>query len=236
MTVNQTSYQETEDTTGVRRAGRGKTGRKGQDAGSGHQKDKTRKRTTRGKKTTINRKQKSPVKNPEKRRNAGHHTRPFVLEVVDTLIAEDYAVSKVLNPDSPFDLIATKGDENIRIHVARPGRNITNARSVVEQYREAIDRIRPFWKSDRDNLQIRIPSRTLGQVSYQVYAGGIWNVRTKQRAVTKTPPVRPDATTGEFNAAIKQMRDACDPSEQTGAETGPVQVTAQAGIPMKSPC
>jgi hypothetical protein len=189
-----------------------------------------RRRTVKGRKR---RRAKNPCGKPTTGQNAGQHIRPGIVEAAEILIAESYIVAKVINPDSPFDLIGYRRDTVIFLRVVRPKQNVTNAAETRGLYEKDIREIQPYWKSDADNIQFWIFSRENGLLRYQVYNGGIWNVDTMQKSKQKTQAIQSVQETAEDAKEIRRMRDAPCPAMPTGTASAPVGTPAQAGIPSK---
>jgi len=193
-----------------------------------------RRRTVKGRKTRRNRKRKNPGGRAGNGPNAGQHIRPGIVEAAEILIAEQYLVGKIIDPNSPFDLIGYKEDDIIRLRVVRPKQNVTNATEVKELYEKDIREIQPYWKSDADNIQFWVFSRENGLLRYKVFNGGIWNVETMQKTTQKKQETKPVSETAEIKDEIRRMRDAPCPATPTGTAAAPVGTPAQVGIPPKN--
>lgn len=221
------------DETDVIPVGAGCSGRAEQGPGAGLQKQYSRRRTVRGRKTR--RRRKNPGGRAANGPNAGQHIRPGIIEAAEILIAEGYIVGKVIDPQSPFDLIGYKREGCILLRVVRPKQDVTKAAEVVEAYEKEIREIQPYWKSDADQIQFWVFSRDKGLLRYAVFNGGIWNAGTMQKIMQKKPVDKPAPQTAEISDEIRRMRDAPCTDAQTGSATGPVQTPARAGIPPKNP-
>jgi len=191
-----------------------------------------RRRTVKGRKR---RRAKNPGGKAATGQNAGQHIRPGIVEAAEILIAEQYLVGKIIDPDSPFDLIGYRKEDIIRLRVVRPKQNVANATEARELYEKDIREIQPYWTSDADNIQFWVFSRENGLLRYKVFNGGIWNVETMQKTTQKKQETKPVSETAEINDEIRRMRDAPCPATPTGTAAAPVGNPAQAGIPSKSP-
>jgi hypothetical protein len=191
-----------------------------------------RRRTVKGRKR---RRAKNPGGKAATGQNAGQHIRPGIVEAAEILIAEQYLVGKIIDPNSPFDLIGYKREDIIRLRVVRPKQNVTNAAEARELYEKEIREIQPYWKSDADNIQFWVFSRENGLLRYQVYNGGIWNVDTMQKSKQKKQVMQPEQQTVAIDEEIRRMRDAPCPATPTGNAAAPVGTPAQAGIPLQNP-
>jgi len=191
-----------------------------------------RRRTVKGRKR---RRAKNPGGKATTSQNAGHHIRPGIVEAAEILIAEQYLVGKIIDPNSPFDLIGYRKEDIIRLRVVRPKQNVANAAEARELYEKDIREIQPYWKSDTDNIQFWVFSRENGLLRYKVFNGGIWNAETMQKTTQKKQETKPVSETAEINDEIRRMRDAPCPATPTGTAAAPVGAPAHAGIPSKSP-
>jgi hypothetical protein len=216
--------------------GAGCAGRTETESGAEKEKRYPRRRTVKGRKR---RKSGRRAKNPGGRAangpNAGQHIRPGIVEAAEILIGEKYIVGKVIDPGSPFDLTGYRREDTILLRVVRPKQDVTNAAEVMEMYEKEIEEIRPFWKSDADNIQFWVFSRKRGLFRYQVYNGGIWNVETMQKLALKTQAIQPVVETVKSEEEIRRMRDARCAATLTGHAAAPVQTPVQAGIPSQNP-
>ena len=195
-----------------------------------------RRRTVKGRKRRKGtRSSKNPGGKATSGQNAGQHIRPGIIEAAEILIAEHYLVGKIIDPNSPFDLIGYKEDDIIRLRVVRPKQNVTNATEVKELYEKDIREIQPYWMSDADNIQFWVFSRENGLLRYKVFNGGIWNVETMQKTTQKKQETKPVSETAEIKDEIRRMRDAPCPATPTGTAAAPVGTPAQAGIPSQNP-
>ena len=113
----------------------------------------------------------------------GEHVSGGVFEAVTVLSAEGYLVGKVLDPASPFDLMAKKGNVMLLVSVVRPKEPVSGAREVTEQYRDHVRLLQKFYTSDADNLQFWVFSRKKGLLRYRVYDWGIGNEQTMQKLI-----------------------------------------------------
>jgi len=191
-----------------------------------------RRRTVKGRRR---RRGKNPGGKATTGQNAGQHIRPGIVEAAEILIAEHYLVGKIIDPNSPFDLIGYKEDDIIRLRVVRPKQNVTNATEVKELYEKDIREIQPYWKSDADNIQFWVFSRENGLFHYKVFNGGIWNVDTMQKMKQKKQAVQSVQETAEDAEEIRRMRDAPCPVMPTGNAAAPVGNPVHGGIPSQNP-
>jgi hypothetical protein len=216
--------------------GAGCAGRTETESGAEKEKRYPRRRTVKGRKR---RRSGCRAKNPGGRAangpNAGQHIRPGIVEAAEILIAEQYIVGKIIDPQSPFDLIGYRREDTIFLRVVRPKQDVTNAAETRELYEREIREIQPYWTSDADNIQFWVFSREKGLLRYKVYAGGIQNVETMRKTTQKTEAIQPVQQTEELKDEIRRMRDAPCPATLTGHAAAPVLTPAQAGIPLQNP-
>ncbi|OPY37774.1 MAG: hypothetical protein A4E35_01056 [Methanoregula sp. PtaU1.Bin051] len=233
MTVDKTTQNGEPDETDVIPAGDAIAGRAETGPGAGIQKNYSRRRTVKGRKTRR-KKKKNPGGRAANGPNAGQHIRPGIVEAAEILIAEGYLAGKVIDPNSPFDLIGYSREDTIRLIVVRPKQDVTNAAEVVRAYDAEIRTILPYWRCDSDNIQFWVFSREKGLLRYKVYAGGIRNVGMMQNGTGKPQAAKPVSQTAVINNEIRRMRDAPCPVAPTGNAKAPVQTPAHEGIPFQN--
>ena len=156
-----------------------------------------------------------------KGKQSGQHVPRGTSEAAEILSQEGYTVGKVLDPESPFDLMGWNHGGSILVRVARPKEPVANARDVGERYETDIRAMEPYYRSEADNIQFMIFSRESGLLRYRVYDWGIGNVRTMQK-IMKSPRAFPSDTpiTGQEPANRRARNSPC-PDEQAGLVSAP---------------
>ncbi len=120
------------------------------------------------------------------RGHTGEHVSGGVFEAATILTAEGYTVGKVLDPSSPFNLMAWKGGATLLlVSVVRPKEPVSGASEVTAQYEAHVHRLQKYYTSDADNLQFWVFSRKKGLLRYRVYDWGIGNEQTMQKLIKK---------------------------------------------------
>ncbi len=164
---------------------------------------------------------KTPGKNPCGKTLAGEHPGSVVTEAANILRSEGYAVGRVINPDLPFDLMAWRDREVILFRVVRAKGPVRNAAEARREYEPVIRTMMPHWHSEADKLQLMIISRKTGVLRYNVFAGGIWNTKTREKLQNCLPKQENPCT----YCAIRRTRTAGCPVPETGAAGAPVTTT-----------
>jgi hypothetical protein len=166
------------------------------------------------------------VKNPGGKTAGGEHPGGVVAEAAGILRAEGYEVSKMIMPDSPFNLKASRDHHEIKIRAVRAKKPVRNAREARETYEEVIRTIRPLWHSEADDLQLMIISRKSGVLRFNVFIGGIWNTKTREKSLDKVTEQENPC----MKCAYRRTRMAESPSAGTGVAGASVRTTGAGGI------
>jgi hypothetical protein len=201
-----TGFEGENDKPGQAPAGTGCTGRA------------TRRVTKDGRSTVKAKKSRGGVRSGMKRsrkgktgRKAGRNVMNCVTEALRVLKSEGYIAGRVEDRDVPFDILATNGNETIRIRAIRPREEVTNAAGVRQYHSREVLELQPYWESDTDNIQIWISSRVAGLLRYRVFRCGIWNIETMQEGWQEKRKEKADSKSAKGGIAIQKSRTASLP-------------------------
>jgi hypothetical protein len=144
-------------------------------------------------------------------RKSGRNVMNCVTEALRVLKSEGYIAGRVEDHDVPFDILANRGKEMIRIRAIRPRELVANAADVRHYHSREVLELQPYWESDADNIQIWISSRVAGLLRYRVFRCGIWNVETMQGGWQEKRKAKADSESAKGGIAVQKSRTASIP-------------------------
>lgn len=144
-------------------------------------------------------------------RKSGRNVMNCVTEALRVLKSEGYIAGRVEDHDVPFDILANRGKEMIRIRAIRPRELVANAADVRHYHSREVLELQPYWESDADNIQIWISSRVAGLLRYRVFRCGIWNVETMQKGWQEKRKAKADSESAKGGIAVQKSRTASIP-------------------------
>jgi|GEM_PF-1427007 len=163
-------------------------------------------------------------------KRSGQHVPRGTIEVAEILKHEGYTIGKVLDPESPFDLMGWSHAGSILARVARPRESVANARNVWEQYEDVIRQMEPYYRSEADNIQLLVISREHGLLRYRVYNWGIGNVITMQKIMKIPRKSQSDNQTPAPKPSDQRARTSPCPYAATGLAGAPESTPVPAAI------